>query len=43
MTGHDLAGKHEAAGIDLSGAGGVRRAQIVGGDDQPVGTAWPKP
>ena len=43
VAGHDLAGEHEAAGIDLGGAGGVGGAQIVRRDDQPVGAAGPQP
>jgi len=39
----DLAGEDETAGIDLGGAGGVRRAQIVRRDDQAVGAAGPDP
>ena len=43
MAGDDLAGEHEASGIDFGGAGGIRRAQIVRRDDQPVGAARPQP
>ena len=43
VAGHDLAGEHEAAGIDFGGAGGVGGAQIVRRDDQAVGAARPQP
>ena len=43
MAGHDLAGEHEAAGIDFGGAGGVGGAQVMRRDDQPVGAAGPQP
>ena len=43
MAGHDLAGEHEAAGIDFGGAGGIGGAQIMRRDDQPVGAAGPQP
>ena len=43
VAGHDLAGEHEAAGIDLGGAGGVGGTQVMRRDDQPVGAARPEP
>ena len=42
VAGDDLAGEHEAPGIDFGGAGGVRGAQIMRRDDQPVGAARPQ-
>ncbi len=43
VAGDDLAGEHETPGVDFGGAGGVRRAQIMRCDDQPVGAARPQP
>ncbi len=43
VAGDDLAGEHEAPGIDLGGAGGVRRTQIVRGDGEAVGASGPQP
>src|SRR3984885_12306975 len=42
VAGDDLACKDEPAGIDLGRSGRVRRAQIVRGDDEAVGTAGPQ-
>ncbi len=40
VRGDDLAGEHEAAGIDFSGAGGVGGAQVLRRDEQPIGPGW---